>query len=239
MPNMAIELNLNERPLKAIPSPYGQCTKCKYVYEGISIEKKCPGCGLQQLYPNPWPEDQLLELWNEQIDLWNRERVELAVIVAAMYFESSVFQLLYLGNIWLDPELNWLDTSTEEQPRKTEAIWSHLIRIHSFKDTKKEIRRLFKASFRDMLQAVLGDDGEYYWTCYRGLTVQRNHIIHRGRRSTVRDDSGKILWAQPEVPLQLNWCLKWIPHCWAVFSKLHNKYIHRHMLERAKDMASS
>jgi hypothetical protein len=147
---------------------------------------------------------------------------------------------MYLGNIWLDPQLNWLDADINETKEKGDKIWSKLISLRTRQDTDAELKRLFSFSGKEMLVATLGGEFSHsYWQRYRELADHRNHIIHRGRRYTITDEPGKVIWAKPQVSSQLDWCLQWIPVCWAVFLKLHNKFIHPHMLARAKEKESS
>ncbi len=230
-----ISLNLEDRPMKPLSSPYGQCCNCYYIYENISPEQQCPACSSLKQYHNPWPEDALIELWKEQVDIWNWGKVELSIIVAAMYFESSVFHLLYLGTAWLHPKLNRLDTSFEETPKKEEDIWKNLNKIRTRKATDVALQRVFGHSSKEMLRTVLGNaEADDYWKQYQELAKDRNQIIHRGRRHTVTDEEGRVIWKDSKAIEKLDWCLKWIPICWVVFSRLHNEYIHPPMWEKKK-----
>ena len=219
-----VKLNPNKHHMKPTPPPYRMCTRCKYVY--VSSKSECEVCNSASF--GPWPEDELVQLWYEAIQLLNWRKVELLIIVATMYFESSVYHFLFLGNAWLDPELKTLGTNADVSMKNDMKIWKKLINLKSHKQTDDEFTRLFGISGKDMLMNVLGDkDGEYLWKRYLELRDQRNHIIHRGRRYTVTDDKGNLVWYQKQVGEQLEWCIKWIPRCWQVFAKLHNEYIQK------------
>jgi len=210
--------------------PYGQCSSCYYVSTDIPRAEKCPVCGAQQQNHTKWPDPELQELWKDQVDIWNQSKVELAVIIAAMYFEGSVFHLIFWGTVWLDPELNWIEASFEEGPDKKTRIWKYLDTLHSPQDTDKALRRLFGQCREQMLQTVLGDaDTHSYWECYRDLAKERNQILHRGRRHVFTDENRQAILGDTRYGERLDWCLKWIPICWTVFSKLHNEYIHKPM----------
>lgn len=217
-----VKLDLNHCPMKYVPPPYKMCTRCKYVY--MSPESTCKMCNSTSC--GPWPEDELVQLWTEAIQLWNLRKVELLIIVATMYFESSVFHFLYLGNAWLDPDLKTLGATANVSVKNNKQIWAKLIGLRSQKLIDQEFRRLFRRSGREMLKNVLGnEDGDHFWQRYLELRDHRNHIVHRGRRYTVTDDEGNLIWHQRQVGRQLDWCLRWIPFCWQVFSRLHNDYI--------------
>jgi hypothetical protein len=197
---IAIKFDLAHRPMAPLASPFGRCHHCYYVYAGVPPTGICPTCGSALAAHLPWPSDELMELWKEQIDNWNRRKVEAAVIMAAIYFESSVFHLLYLGMGWLDPELNWLDAPAEEIPGKMREIWRRLNAIRSRRATDKALSKLFGRSGIEMLKSVEGDkDAGYYLDQYRELTKHRNYIVHQGRRYTDTSEDGKVVRVRGEV----------------------------------------
>lgn len=229
MIEIPIELAL-ERPMKVPDSPYGQCSRCYYVCTDIPRARRCPVCGAQQQDYTKWPDPELQELWKEQADIWDQSKGELTVIIAAMYFEASVFHLIFWGTVWLDPQLNWIAANVEEAPDKQKRIWEYLDTIRSHQDTDEALKRLFGRDGKQMLRTVLADnDARDFWKNYLALAKARNQILHRGRRHTFTSKTGQAILCDPQYAKRLDWCLKWIPICWTVFSKLHNEYIHKPM----------
>ncbi len=209
----------DERPLTPPESPYHQCGHCQYVGTDIHIGQTCPACGNQVSGYASWPDRELLELWRDEVAMWNEQRVELAHVVDAMYFEASVFHLMFWGTVWLDPELNWIGVPFNETKDKEDRIWKYLYNIRSRKATNLALKRLYHVSWHEMLVRVLGNkEAESFYKNYLRLAKVRNQIVHRGKR--IDDNAGQLL----------NWCLIFVPKCWVVFSRLHNEYIHKPML---------
>lgn len=222
------------RPLKTPKTPFGQCDKCHYVSKELVSQRICPICqaNYQQGY-TIWPDPALEELWNNMVAMWNQQRVELAAVIAAMYFESSVFHLIFWGTVWLDPDLNWIGAEFSELPDKQKRIWTYLNSICSHKKTKQALKRVFGCQGQKMLVRVLGkDDAESFWREYRKLADYRNDIVHKGRISAIRITNQTSVISDPNSGAILNWCLKFVPNCWNVFAKLHNEFIHKPMWER-------
>jgi hypothetical protein len=149
-------------------------------------------------------------------------------------FESSVFWLLHLGMAWLHPQLKWLSATFEEIPNKEQAIWNRLNQLRSHKATDKALKEVFGVPGEVMFRNVLGpEDARRYLGEYQKLAEHRNYIVHQGRRYLVTDEKGKTTrWAAPQSQQLLDACLKWIPGCWTVFSRLHNEYIHKPMWQK-------
>jgi hypothetical protein len=233
MINSDMEIEL-KRPLQNIEPPYGQCDKCHYVSTEIANTRICPvcGCNHQSGYTH-WPDVELIELWYDAVAMWNQQRVELSAVVAAMYFESSVFHLIFWGTVWLDPELNWIGAEFEELSDKQKRIWAFLNTIRSYEETNQSLKRVFGCDGQEMLIKVLGQDyAKFFWCEYRKLADYRNNVIHRGQRSIIRNNNQTPLISDPKAGEILDWCLKFIPACWNVFVKLHNEFIHKPMWER-------
>ena len=231
--NLAIELDFT-RPITAPETPYWQCGRCQYVAIPSSISPCCPGCGGPP-GDGIWPETELIELWQDEVFCWNHEKAELATVVAAMYFEASVFMLIFWGTCWLDPELNWIGARFQEIRDKHQRIQRFLRTISSRKRTDAVLQRLFGADGRQMLHSVLGADGDPFLKHYLRCRAWRNAIAHRGKRiyyetlpelmrprhASARDQS-------------LRASLQFIPQCWVVFSRLWNEYIHKPMWAKAQ-----
>jgi len=234
---MPIQIDLS-RPKQSEETPYGQCDRCHYVGIEIANERTCPTCKAKMRDYTVWPDPELIELWHEEVAMWNQERVELAVVVAAMYFEASVFRMIYWGTVWLDPDLNWIGAEFNEIREKTERIWTFLNSIRSHKDTDAALKRLFGVSGQDMLKKVIGEkDAACFWENYRKLAAYRNKIIHCGKRAIYRAFGEPQVEESKAVEI-LNWCLCFIPTCWIVFSQLHNEYIHKPMWEKQQKETS-
>ena len=225
------------RPFDTPETPYGRCENCQYVSMGLVSERRCPLCGsdAQQGY-TIWPDPELAELWRDEVAMWNQKRAELAVVTAAMYFEASVFHLIYWATVWLDPDLNWIGCSLEEFADKEKRIWAHLDSIKSSQDTNAALEKVFGVRGKGMLENVLGaEDAAFFWENYQKLAEQRNHIVHRGSRIMYhRADGPQAAVAGSEPEQLLAWCLRFVPVCWEVFAKLHNEYIHEPMWERKR-----
>jgi hypothetical protein len=226
------------RPLDAPKTPYGRCEKCQYVSTDLVSKQVCPVCNAnsQQGYTH-WPDPELEELWFDEVEMWNQQRVEIAVVTAAMYFEASVFHLIYWATCWLDPDLHWLGCSFEEFPEKQRKIWSFLCTIKSPRETDKALKRLFKATGQEILKKVLGeDDADFFWEDYRKLSEYRNEVVHKGRRALYRvGDGSSVIVHESNAEKILDWCLRFIPICWNVFSKIHNEFIHKTMWKRKQE----
>lgn len=232
-----IKINLI-RPLDAPKTPYGRCERCQYVSTDLVSKQVCPVCNAssQQDYTH-WPDPELEELWYDEVAMWNQQRVELAVVTAAMYLEASVFRLIFWATRWLDPDLNCVGCSFEELSEKEKCIWCFLGKIRSQEKTDEALKRLFKATGQEILKKVLGDDdATFFWDNYRKLSEYRNEVVHKGRRVLYRRGDGSILVVhEPKGEEILNWCLMFIPICWDVFSKIHNEYIHKPMWKRKQE----
>ncbi len=231
-PNIQIEL---KRPLQNVEPPYGQCDRCHYVSTDIVSNRICPicRCNHQGGY-NHWPDPELEELWQDAIAMWNEERVELSSVVAAMYFESSVFHLIFWGTVWLDPKLKWIDLDFDETAKKQKEIWAFLNSIRTRKSTNEALKRIFGLTGKEMLVKVMGEnDAKSFWENYLMLAKYRNDIVHKGRRSIIRIEQTPVL-SDPNSNARLDWCIKFILTCWCVFAKLHNEFIHKSMSERKK-----
>ena len=220
--------------LEAPQTPYGRCERCQHVSTELASKRTCPICkGDCQGGYTLWPDPELEELWRDEVAMWNEQRVELAAIVSAMYFEASVFRLIFWAAAWLDPELKWIGCSAEDFPGKERKIWAFLNSIRNINDTKAALERLFHSTRQQMLIKALGqDDAKCIWKEYRKLAEYRNDIIHKGKRAVLRGENGQVLLADQNTEQILDWCLKFIPICWDVFSKLHNEYIHKPMWEK-------
>lgn len=223
------------RPLDAPKTPYGRCERCQYVSIDLVSNKVCPICNAncQQGY-TLWPDPELEELWYDEVAMWNQQRLELSVVTAAMYFEASVFHLIYWGTCWLDPDLNWIGCSSKEFPEKEQRIWSFLCEIKTRDKTDEALKRLFKTTGKEILKKALNDDdAKYFWDNYRKLSDYRNKIIHKGKRALYRiGDGSRAVVHEPKAEEILNWCIMFIPICWVVFSKIHNELIHKPMWRR-------
>ncbi len=223
------------RPLEVPKTPYGRCERCQYVSNDLVSNRVCPICNAncRQGY-TLWPDPELEEIWNDEVAMWNQKRLELAVITAAMYFEASVFHLIYLATHLLDPDLNCIGCSCEEFRGKEERIWSFLRDIRTRDKTDEALKRVFGTTGKEILKKVLNDDNaKYFWDNYRRLSDYRNGIVHKGRRALYRlCDESRIVVHEPKAEEILNWSLIFIPVCWDVFSKIHNEFIHKPMWKR-------
>ncbi|MGB2781863.1 MAG: hypothetical protein WBD63_10335 [Phycisphaerae bacterium] len=225
---MNIELPIEipfDRPVEGPPSPFGQCGRCHQVAIG---PRTCSGCDAKLPHGgDPWPRSEFAELWDDIVFAYNHERPEIAAVVSAEYFEASVFDLIYWGTVWLDPQLNWIGAAFEEVKSKEERIWVYLDQIRSRDATDEALQRLFAVTGRQMLEKVLGPDAVPFWENYCRLDDLRNRIVHRGQR----------VWYRTIAPQQdplyaeriLRASMEWVPTCWVVFSRLWNEYIHKAM----------
>ncbi len=232
-PDTQIEL---ERPLQNIEPPYGQCDRCHYVGTEIVSNRICPicQCNHQGGY-NHWPDPELTELWYDAIAMWNERRVELSAVVAAMYFESSVFHLIFWGCGRPNHELSWRGLNFDETAKKQKEIWAFLNSIRTHKKTNKALKRIFGSTGREMLVRVLGEnDARNFWSNYVRLAKYRNDVVHKGRRSIIRIN-GTPVRSDRNSDAILDWCIKFIRDCWSVFAKLHNEFIHKSLSEIKKD----
>lgn len=224
--DIAIALELI-RPLPVPDTPYRQCEICQHVAIPSGASSQCPGCNGPPA-SKYWPEVELIELWNDEVNCWNHEQAELAVVVAAMYFEASVFTLLYWGTCWLDAELNWIGAEWDETHDKSERIQAYLNTLRNQEKTDEALRRVFGAGGKQMLESVLGDEARTFWTEYCEFRKLRNLIAHRGKRiyyTTIPEDmSREQAGARDRV---LHRALRFIPECWAVFRLLWNEYIYK------------
>jgi hypothetical protein len=177
---------------------------------------------------------ELIELWHDAIAVWNEQRVELSAVVATMYFESSVFHLIFWGTVWLDPKLNWIGLDFDETAKKQKEIWAFLNSIRTRKDTDEALKRVFGSTGKQMMVKVLGEDpAKFFWENYVKLAEYRNDVIHKGRRSIIRINQRPVL-SDPNPNGILDWSIRFIPACWDVFAKLHNEFIHKPIWERKK-----
>lgn len=228
-PDIQIEL---KRPLQNTGPLYGQCDRCHYVSTKIVSNRICPicQCNHQGGY-NHWPDPELEELWYDAIAMWNDRRVELSAVVAAMYFESSVFHLIFWGTVWIDPKLNWIGLDFDETAKKNKEIWAFLNSIRTRKKTNAALKRIFGSTDKEMLVRVLGEnDANSFWDYYLKMNKYRNDVVHKGRRSIIRID-GTPVRSDRNFDTILDYCIKFIPDCWSVFSKLHNEFIHKSLSE--------
>jgi hypothetical protein len=231
-PDIRIEL---KRPLQNIEPPYGQCDRCHYVSTEIVSNRICPNCRCnhQGEYTH-WPDPELTELWYDAIAMWNEGRVELSAVVAAMYFESSVFHLIFWGAAWLDPKLNWRGLDFDRTAKKQKEIWTFLNSIRTRERTDAALKGIFGSTSREMLVKVLGEnDARHFWYNYLRLAKYRNDVVHKGRRSIIRID-GTPVRSDRNSDAILYWCIRFVPYCWCVFAKLHNEFIYKPILERKK-----
>lgn len=227
--DLPIELSL-DRPVERPDSPFGECGRCEYVRPDL---RKCPGCGIDlPTGGNPWPRLKFIELWDDVVFAYNAERPEIAAVVSAEYFEASMFDLIYWGTVWLDPELNWIGAAFEEVRQKEERIWKHLDTIRGRSATDKALQQIFSATGKQMLQKALGADAQPFWEDYCRLAGLRNNIVHRGLRLRYRTVSIEQDGTAAHQTLIAS--IHFVPTCWVVFSRLWNEYIHPPMLERAK-----
>jgi hypothetical protein len=232
-----IKIDLCRKPsvqLEIPQTPYGRCEKCQYVSTELVLKRTCPICkgDCQEGY-TLWPDPELEELWRDEVAMWNDNRVELAAIVSAMYFEASVFHLMFLSAAWLDQELNWVGCSVEDFPDKERKIWDFLNSIRNRNDIEKALKRLFCCTSQEMLIKTLGqDDAKSILKEYRKLAEYRNKVIHQGKRSMIRTNGETPVVSDPNSEAILDWCLKFIPICWNVFAKLHNEFIHKPIWEK-------
>ena len=228
---MAIELPIYlelARPLQRPDTPYRQCDYCHYVAIPTGASFKCPGCA------GPpgngfWPECELIELWNDEIFCWNNEKAELATVVAAMYFEASVFMLLYWATCWLDPDRNWIGAQYREVHHKVHGIQKYMNSLTNFKKIDEALVHVFGSNGKEMLEKVLGEDAGPFWARYMTCRKWRNRINHCGKRiyyETIHENMPKKQNARDQA---LRASLQFIPQCWVVFSKLWNEYIHKPM----------
>ena len=134
-----------KRPLQNIEPPYGQCDRCHYVF--VTASRICPICPRDhQGGYTLWPDPELTELWYDAIAMWNERRVELSAVVAAMYFEGSVFHLIFWGTVWLDPELNWIglnfdETANKDKQTSKRPLWAkHPFSISGIRPGEKRFR---------------------------------------------------------------------------------------------------
>ncbi|MHC4441242.1 MAG: hypothetical protein ACYTF1_00475 [Planctomycetota bacterium] len=233
---MTIQLPIQleqKRPIEPPGSPYNQCGYCYYVGIDVQLAAKCPVCKKYLGGCIGWPDPSLIELWHDEIFCWNNEKPELAIIINAMYFEASVFDLIHAGVRWLDPQLNLIGAEYEEVPDRQERIWRYFDTINNRKKTEDALQKLFGVDGNTMLRTVLGTDARPFYENYLRMSNWRNQIAHRGRRiyydtvpEHMQDDDEHvkqhILWAS----------LNFIPECWVVFSQLWNEFIHKPMYER-------
>ncbi|HEY3245837.1 MAG TPA: hypothetical protein VGM03_21050 [Phycisphaerae bacterium] len=228
---LPIELHLT-RPMTRPDSPYGQCGQCQYVGTDISLGLICPACGASQATAcGVWPSPEFVELWDDVIFAWNENRPELCAVLCATYFEASVFNLIYYGTCWLDPELNWIGAAFGEVRDKSERIWEYLLRIRSTDATEQALRRLFGVDGKTMLETVLGAEAKPFWDNYRRLAEFRNQIVHKGRRLWYRTVNVNQDRAAADQMLAAG--MFFVPTCWVVFSKLWNEYVHKPMRAKA------
>ena len=216
-----------------IESPYAQCDQCYYVSKKLKLQRICPVCQTnhQQGY-TIWPDPELEELLTDEVAMYNQQRVELSAVVATMYFESSVFHLIFWGALWLDPKLNWIGLDSDEIPKKQKEIWAFLNSIRTHKNTDAALKRIFGLSGREMLIKVLGQDkANFFYQEYGNLADYRNKTVHQGRRSVIRRNNTPTI-SDPKANQILDWCLKFVYLCRDVFAKLHNEFIHKPMWER-------
>jgi hypothetical protein len=225
-----------KRPMQNIEPPYGQCDRCQYVSIDIVNTRICPVCRCKhQGGYKHWPDPELEELGYDAIAMCNEQRVELAAVVAAMYFESSVFHLMYWGCGWLDSELSWIGLDFNETAKKQKQIWSFLDSIRTRQATNKALKRIFGLTDQEMLIRVLGEnEAESFLKDYRELAEYRNGVIHKGRRSIIRID-GIPVRSDRNSGAILDWCLEFIPACRSLFAKLHNEFLHKPMWERKRN----
>lgn len=224
------------RPIEAQSSPYNQCGMCQYVGVDVYPSSEYPACRTNLNACLGWPDPALEELWHDEVFCWNHEKPELASVVAAMYFEASVFNLLHVGTKLLDPELTVIGAAFGEVQDREERIWKYLETINNWAATDAALEKVFGINGKTMLEAVLGTDADAFWENYSKLKQWRNQIAHRGRRIyyiTVDDDQ-----QQDEVQVKvrmLRASLHFVPECWVVFSRLWNEYIHKPMLARKQN----
>lgn len=232
---MTIELPIAldlERPMERPESPYGQCGACQYVGTDAHLGGTCPACG--QSFARScgcWPNPEFIEIWDDVVFAYNHERVEMAAVASAMYFEAHVFDLIRWGTSWLDPDLNWIGAEFSEVREKTERIWQYLLTIKSNKATNEALKRLFDLDGRQMLESVLGpEDANAFWANYSNLADLRNRMVHKAMRVAYRtvDVSSDGATGQQILTASIHF----VPTCWVVFSKLWNEYIHKRMLAR-------
>ena len=221
-----------KRPLEPPESPYNQCGCCEYVGRDVKLGRECPACSTHLDGCLGWPHDELMELWHEEVLCWNHKKAELATVVAAFYFEASVFNMLYWATSWLDPCLKKLGALPGDVRDREEKIWQYLASLDNIKKTNAALQKVFGDDGEIMLATVLGKkDAASFWRNYMNGREWRNQIAHRGRRiyfervpaeqqRQAAAERDEMLWAS----------LNFIPQCWVVFSRLWNEYIHKPML---------
>src|SRR5690606_24934167 len=111
------------RPMTTPRLPYRICGLCHYVAKWEEARERCPGCGTPTNGEGMfWPEGTLCDLWDDEVLCWNKQKPELATIVAAFYYEASAYNLLHKGLEWLDPEFTIIGAEVLEYPKQEAAI---------------------------------------------------------------------------------------------------------------------
>lgn len=226
---MSIDLPIKlefDRPLEAPDTPYRQCDTCQHIAIPNGPDACCAGCGGAPA-DRIWPEPELIELWHDEVFCWNHKKAELATVVAAMYFEASVFMLIFWRAYLLDPDLKCIGAPFAELKNRRVRIQKYLLMIRSPKATEKAIKKLFGVRRQEMLETVLKGDASRFWATYEGCREWRNRIIHRGKRiyyETLADRMRPRNVSARDRALCAS--LQFIPRCWVVFSRLWNEYIH-------------
>ncbi len=145
-----------------------------------------------------------------------------------MYFEASVFNFLFYGTRWRDPNLSSIGVEMPALLEREGCIWEYLESLNSLKKTDAALKRLFGADGKTMLGTVLGPDAEEFWENYLNCRRWRNQISHRGHRiyfETVPQHQQADAGIVRDRTLRASLCF--VPTCWVVFSKLWNEYLHK------------
>lgn len=236
---LPIDIAWDRSPLD-IHCPYNECGTCYYVGPEIQAFGQCPMCGKRiDNATTPWPTNQWFSAAADLAFLYDSERLELATIAAASYFEGCLHAFLWKGMYFIWDKTRWIPRDDQDQVENIKANRESMARIARLFDKNHGWKRrantlcphIFGTCF-DGLVAAHVPDCRAFITNRDNIHGWRNRLVHAGHPMTET-------WPDEVKPMSLRATVEFMLQCWEVFRPLQNDLIATVVSKRTKIGESS